>query len=881
MEPYSKIIGIMYKDFQPYNLDFHGVRLPTIDVPRENKTELGLGDKATNLDYLIKLCDKGFKNKILNKKIDPQKSKEYADRCKLELETFKKLNLVDYVLLVHDVLSWCDKVGIAKGPARGSSACSLVLYLIGCTNIDPVVYDLYFTRFVSAARAKSKIVDGITYVDGKSMPDCDSDLSYYYRDNVLKHINEKYRGKTAKIGTQSCLTGKLLIKEVSKVILEYSEEEAKGLSDLIEKHFGVVQSLESTYQNVPAFKKWADASPKNYECYLIAQSLTDLIKNRGVHPSGIAVSYETIDEFLPLELSSTKDLVTSYNMNEVGAQTVKLDILGLKTVDVIAEACKILNINPENININDQSVYKFLKEKDLFYGLFQIEEGLSKKVIQEVRPRNIEQLAACVSISRPGALAYIDDYKKFVNEGITKPFHPLFDGVLKDTGNIIIYQEQINKICMEIYELSPENADEIRRIVGKKLKDEIKKWEPIIFQAGQNKNIPNEVTQKFWDTINKSADYLFNKGHGFSYATITAQTTYIKANHPKEFFISLLRMAKFEPNPIEVISKINQELRHFGITLLPPHILHSDIDFKVIRNDIMFGLSSVKGISNQTIEKLNKFRHPHSNKFEIFMGAKEAGLSIGVLASLILVGAIDTKNRQKLVYEAQLFNLLTVKEKRYVLEYGPQFNFDLVKCLKHLKVAKDEKGKPLIKDSRYETLKRDEAPYKKMLEFNSKHEELSKYYFERLLLGYAYSINLIDIYKDVAPDIVTIEEVNGCLEKERVHFVGEVLNVINRKGKDSGRKYLKAEIQDHTGVCSVLLCDTDRAWKVQEHHEENAGTMKAGDIVFVRGSKGENIVFAEKIGIQPIDVFDKISKIKNMEKSASENEIVKNNLPNP
>ncbi len=232
-------------------------------------------------------------------------------------------------------------------------------------------------------------------------------------------------------------------------------------------------------------------------------------------------------------------------------------------------------------------------------------------------------------------------------------------------------------------------------------------------------------------------------------------------------------------------------------------------------------------------------------------------------------------SRPKLVYEAQLFNLLTTKEKRMVLELGSQFNFDLVKCLRHLKTAKDEKGKPIIKDSRYETLKRYEAPYKKMLDFNSKHEGLGKYYMERSLLGYAYSINLIDIYKDVAPDIITIEEVNGCLEKERLHFVGEVLNVISRKGKESGRKYLKAEIQDHTGVCSVLLCDTDKVWKVQEHHEENAGTMKEGDIVSVRGSKGENIIFAEKIGIQPIEIFDKISKIKNMEKLEEEAAIKK------
>lgn len=1250
----------MIDQFQPYNLDFPGVRLPEISISIEDKTALGLPESTDNLTYLSHLCIKGYEEKLKKGKIDAKDAQKYADRCKSELETFKKLNLVDYVLLVYDVLGWCDKSGIARGPARGSSACSLVLYLIGCTNIDPILYDLYFTRFVSVARAKSKIIDGIIYVDGKSMPDCDSDLSYYYRDNVLKYINEKYKGKTAKIGTQSCLTGKLLIKEVSKVVLEYSEEEAKEISDLIEKHFGIVQSLESTYKNIPAFKKWADASLKNFECYLLAKSLTDLIKNKSVHPSGVAVSYEIINEFLPLELSSTKDLITSYNMNEVSAQTVKLDILGLKTVDVIAEACKILNINHKDININDQSIYDFLRKKDLFYGLFQIEEGLSKKVIQEVRPRNIKQLAACVSISRPGAFVYIDDYKKFVNEGIIKPFHPLFDNVLEDTGNIIIYQEQINKICMEVYGMSAEDADEIRRCVtpdtkfvsktrgwitikklltdgykndlflvmdengrqqwkkikniwstgthsvdtvrakngmyvratrwhqfltdtgwkaknyleissdqlvcassiefdgqdlisidmaiiiagfltegyfveknsshftnfdpeimnrfvqsferefgnnklhftnngkvahiqtaekniikkilnpgksnikiipeimmgmtkesmrkflgfmfsgegyisergvsyssasyqiiqqiqllllrygirtsrqkkwnskyeryyyelsifqykhvqkfkeelgdyiclekrkqleqtcnqniikdyscdiipptiikkfinqygyllnyesghwykhgiirrnfkklidksddpnwkkfingkqeyypleshnelydretetfdftvddetpfiiangliihncvGKKLRDEIKKWKPITVDTGEKRGIPNEVTQKFWDTIKKSADYLFNKGHGFSYAIITAQTTYLKANHPKEFFLSLLKMAKYEPNPIEVISKINQELRHFGITLLPPHILHSDIDFKIIGNDIMFGLGSIKGISEKTIEKLNKFRHPHSNKFEIFLGAKEAGLSIGTLASLILVGAMDKGDRSKLVYEAQLFNLLTSNEKQLVTEIGNQFKYNLVTCLKHLRTLKNEKGKSVIKDSRYATLKRDELPYKQMYEYNSKHEKLSTYINERSLLGYSYSVNLIDIYKSSVPNLITIEEVNASLNKERVHFIGEVVKVISRKGKNSGRKYMKAEIRDHTCSCFAMLCDTDKHWKLQEHIDNNGRQMKETDIVVVRGSRGENIVFADCIGIQNVEILSKVSQAK-------------------
>ena len=856
----------MIDQFHPYSLELHSVRLPNIEVSKDDKKNLELDENVSNFTYLYRLCEEGYENRIKQGKINPKDSEKYVKRCKEELDMFKRLNLVDYILLIHDVLSWCDKNKIPRGTARGSSACSIVLYLIGCTNIDPIVYNLYFTRFVSEARAKSKVVDSITYVDGKSMPDCDSDLSYYQRDIVVKHIEEKYKGRTAKIGTQHHLTGKLLIKEVSKIVLEYSEEQAKYLADLIEKQYGIVEDLEVTYKNSAEFKKWAD-SPENVECFKIALSLQNLIKNKSQHASGIAISHSQIDEILPLELSAAKDVITSYNMDEVANEVVKLDILGLKTVDVINEACQILDIKQEYIDINHPSIYKYLQTKNTFYGLFQIEEGLSKKVITEIKPRNIHDLAACIAISRPGALAFIDDYKKFVNNNEIKPFYPPFDEALKETGNIIIYQEQINQICMEVYKMSPTDSDEVRRIIGKKEIDEVKKWKPIIYEAGKKQNIPEDVTERFWDTINKSSRYLFNKGHSYSYGIITAITTYIKANHPKEFFLALLNMSKYEPKPSEVIGKISDELRSVRMELLPPNILTSDIKFKTVGNDILFGLGSIKGVSDKTIEKLNKFRHPHSNKFEIFVGAKEAGLPIGVLNALILTGCLGLNKRSKLVYEAQLFNLLLSKEKQLILETGSKFNYDLIQCLRHIKTLKSEKGKPLIKDSRYKTLKKYEAPYKRMYELNSRYEKLTNWWFESNLLGYAYSTNLMDIYKEAAPDLISIDEVNSSLNSEKVHFIGEVVRVINRKGKETGFKYLKVEVRDHTGTIQTLLVDSEKKWRVQEHKEDNGRQVREGDIVVVKGTKGESIVFADKIGIQACEVMDKISKLRDMASS--------------
>lgn len=218
--------------------------------------------------------------------------------------------------------------------------------------------------------------------------------------------------------------------------------------------------------------------------------------------------------------------------------------------------------------------------------------------------------------------------------------------------------------------------------------------------------------------------------------------------------------------------------------------------------------------------------------------------------------------RAKLLYEAQLFNLLTLKEKQLCIQFGGQFNYDLVKCLKYILTLKDEKGKPLIKETRYQTIKKHEEPYKKMYEFNSKNEKLCTYLSEKTLLGYSYSINLIDIYKQVAPDLITIEEVNGCLERERVHFVGEAIEIISRKGKESGRKYLKVLVQDHTSSVWAMLNDSERENKIEIHKEDNGRIVKEGDIVSCRGVKGLELVFADRIGLQEKPVIFKTSEIK-------------------
>jgi DNA polymerase-3 subunit alpha len=343
-------------EFETLKIPINGVRLPTYTPSSAKKKELGLEDSASNFDFLRGLCLRGFKK--LKFKTNGKEYKEYASRVKKELDIFQELGFVDYVLLVWDVINFCAENNIPTGLGRGSAAGSLVLNLIGVTKIDPIKYGLYFERFVSKIRAKKTIVDGITYLDGSLMCDVDMDICYYNRDKVLEYIETKFKGKTSKILTFNTFSAKLLIKEMGKIVGGKSEEEMSDVTSMIPKLHGQVEDLDKAYEKVPEFKEWCDENKRVYETAL---KLKDLIKNKGVHPSGIMISFDNLEDSCPTELSSYKERVSSYDMNWVSLFTVKFDALGLRGVSVVDDVCKQLGITVEDIDLNDPLFIKVYK----------------------------------------------------------------------------------------------------------------------------------------------------------------------------------------------------------------------------------------------------------------------------------------------------------------------------------------------------------------------------------------------------------------------------------------------------------------------------------------------------------------------------------------
>jgi len=656
--------------FKPIKINMHGVRLPEFKV-EENKTNID------NLSFLKSLCFEGYEKKLLSREVDPAKAEEYTERTKHELDTLDDLGFVDYVLLVWDVINFCSKNDIPVGLGRGSAAGSLVLYLIGVTKIDPIKYSLFFERFISKTRAKKQIVDGVTYLDGSLMCDVDIDVCYYNRSKVLDYLETKFKGKTSKILTLNTLSGKLLMKECGKIVGGKDESEMNTVSSFIPKVFGKVRDIEEAREESDDFNIWCSQNENVYE---IALKLRNLIKNKGSHPSGVLLSYDNIEESCPTELTSDKDPVSSFDMNWVSLFNVKLDILGLRSVSVVDNACKEIGIDVKDINLDDPFIYQQLQDLRAPHGLFQIEADTNFRVCQKVKPRNLEELSAVLALGRPGALAFVDQYANYTNNSVSEPIHPLFDDILSTTGGVCLYQEQMMRMANKVG-FTLDESEILRRIVGKKKTKEVRQWKKKIREKVKENRLSDEWTghkgnvdvgDVLWKVLEDSANYSFNKSHSIAYASLSAATIYLKFKHPKEFFLSLLKMTRHEPDPIKEISKIERELSFFDFKLLAPHIVKSKLDFSIEGNNIRFGLLSIKGISDKSIDRLNNFKNDYANKFEIFQAASEAILNIGTLCALIQAGALEgfKQSRTKVVYEAQLWNILTQKEKQLCMKYA-------------------------------------------------------------------------------------------------------------------------------------------------------------------------------------------------------------------
>ena len=844
-----------YKNYAPA-----GVLLPKIDIEQKYYSKLDLPTDTSNYDFLRRLCLDGVKQKG----IDKAKNKQaYYDRIKSELTIFKELGFVDYILLNWDILKYCHENEIPTGPGRGSAAGSLVLFLIDVTKVDPIKYDLFFERFVSKSRARKIEKDGVTYLDGSLLADVDNDIAYEHRQKVIDYIEKKHPGRTSNILTLNTLSGKLCIKECGKIVGELSEKEVNDISSFIPKKYGKVAPLDIAKEESVRFGEWA---AKNTDVFTIAKKLEGLNKNTGVHPSGIAISHHQISEICPIQKANDGSFVTGYDMNWVAELMVKFDILGLRTLSVIYDVCKSIGIDAYDIDLNDKKLFEPLQELRNPHGLFQIEADTNFRVCQKIKPRNLEELSAVVAIARPGALDFADKYAEYISTNEFQSVHEFFDEVLDYTGGIPLYQEQLMKMAVKVG-FTLDESEQLRRIVGKKKVDQMPAWQEKIKNKIAENKLPEEVYDVLWSVAEDSANYSFNKSHAIAYATLSAWTIYLKFKYPKEFFLSLLRMSQFEPNPQDEISKISRELSFFDINLLQPNLIKSHFDFTIDENNIRFGLNSIKGVSQKSLKSLSNFRNTeNSNKYDVFLSAKQAGLNIGVLSALIQAGALSedaTLSRPRLVLEAQAFNLLTDREKRNFIAIGPKFNYDILESIhkaKHDQLIGDD-GKLIMKDSRFITFKKKYDNYKKIYEQNIQYETFANWYFEKKLLGYSYSHKLKEVFENEYDSIRDSLHYYAMEDNEKAKFVGVVEDSF-RKTSANGNQYIKVILSDEFGNMPAMMVDSRRGRTCTDYIQKGHKIPDKDNILIVVGRKAKDILFVDSMSIVDEKIHMKLADLK-------------------
>lgn len=495
----------------PLELFLPGVRLPTFKLSKERQERYGLTDKSTPDEILRQVAREGMKDKVKRGIIPKSKIQEYADRAKYELDVLTKVKLAEYIGMVWDVTEFIKENKLSRNLARGSAAGSLINWLVGITGekLDPLVYDLFFERFVNEGRVWHTEIDGAIYLNG-ALGDIDLDLGSKDREVAFEYVKSQYPNRVCKTLTLSTCATKKLVTEVCKILLNYNPDQAKLISDLIPVKFGVVASPRDAYEQSEDFKQFCDDNPEAFE---ICLKLHDSIVGFGKHASSVLVTYDELEYFMPLQLDSAGDIISSYDQNVVSEMAIKLDLLCVKAATVIYESCKAIGIHPDEIPLDDyENIYAPLQRLEHPYGLFQMGEAV-QITAKQMDIRDMEGLSDCLALARPGSTSFLPKYIK-AKQGHPESLHPIFDPILKKTGNTLLFQENILS-CLARMGFTLKQADDVRRCLGKKKKEEMQEWERKIYEKAEENGIDKAAAKILWDSCNAAADYSFNKSFSF------------------------------------------------------------------------------------------------------------------------------------------------------------------------------------------------------------------------------------------------------------------------------------------------------------------------------------------------------------------------------
>lgn len=612
-------------DMCNFDFEFGVTKLPYFVAP----------DGKDNRAYFLELCEAG-----LQKHYGAQVPKEVRDRLDYEISVIDRMGYINYFLIVFDFINYARSKGIPVGPGRGSGAGSIAAYCMGITQIDPIKYHLLFERFLNPERV--------------SMPDFDIDFCYERRQEVIDYVVEKYGADhVAQIITFGTMAARGALRDIGRVLgMPYQKVDNVAKMVPMELKMTLKKALAVSHELAAVYK--SDSEVKELVDY--AMKIEGMPRHSSTHAAGVVITREAAQEYVPLTCNDGQ-IVTQFTMTtieELGL--LKMDFLGLRTLTVISDAEKSIQMTVEpdfsmdRISYEDQDTFQMLSAGDTC-GTFQFESGGMRQVLMGLKPRDVEDLIAVISLYRPGPMDSIPTYIRNRHEPAKITYkHPALAHILDVTNGCIVYQEQVMQICRELAGFSYGHADLVRRAMSKKKHDVMEK-EGSIFIYGSNEpglecpgciknGVPERVAKEIFDEMSSFASYAFNKSHAAAYAVVAYQTAYLKCHYQRQFMAALLTSVL--ENTDKVI-EYSSECQRLGIRVLPPDINQSYHGFTVEGKDLRFGLLALKNVGSHLIARVVEKRADgaYTSLYDFCRRMYGAELNRRAVESFIKSGAMD------------------------------------------------------------------------------------------------------------------------------------------------------------------------------------------------------------------------------------------------
>jgi DNA polymerase-3 subunit alpha len=781
-------------DMCQLELDFAKLHLPQVELPQGRKAD----------DFLAELCWQGLGKRY------PEPSAEVKERLSYELDVIQKTKFAHYFLVVWDIISFAREQGIYFG-VRGSAAASLALYCLGVTDVDPLAYELVFERFLNVER--------------RELPDIDLDFQDDRRDEVLAYVNQKYSSDhVAQIVTFGTMGARAAIRDTGRALgMPYAQVDRVARLIPLELTITLDKALEQSRELYDIYHQ--DAAI----CNLIdsAKKLEGLVRHVSTHAAGVVIAHEPLIEYVPLQLlgkGEQRTVMTQFHMGNIARLgLLKMDFLGLSNLTILTKVKEIIaqnrgiSLDLQHIPLDDAQTFELLASGET-KGIFQLESAGMRRYIKELKPTNFSDIAAMVALYRPGPMEQIPTFIR-AKQGVAPIHypHPILKEILKETYGVIVYQEQVIFIAQALAGYSLGQADILRKAMGKKIPEVMKKEQRNFIAGAKKKGISPELAQEVFSLIEPFAGYAFNKAHSVSYGLIAYCTAYLKANYPIEYMVAFLNT--YSDNMEKVRSAI-AECRRLGIKVLPPDINKSYASFAIETSPsapspvngegrgevaIRFGLASIKNVGFSPIEHILSGRDSEGDfkSIEDFCSRTDLrNINKKVLESLIKVGVFDSLGSRNALLESLNKIISLSQTKQRAKESGQVSMFDLW-----------GQSSPTPR-----------------VGYQPAEEEISakqKLIWERELLGVYFSQPLDFLAREPSsPGVISCGEINMDMVDEMVTVRGMVVSVRQAHTKDN-RPFVVASIEDLDASIEVI------AWP--RLYESTQGLWQEGNILTIKG----------------------------------------------